>query len=356
MGESPVGLYSYETEGLFSVSRYNTLACFLLTLLLHVLVSVFMPQRTQAPPTLQTLQPYRRALVIAHFNENLTWAEQVPSLGWDVYVSEKSNDVHKATEASIARGQWSPGGRVVSELLSCGNIGYEASAYLDFIVRHYHELPDHVAFIHGQPGEHNTIQFFPRSWGKSRADHVLRLLSCANPQFSGGYLSLADHCFRTNLLSTSYVVVRSMIDRYLSTTESVRAAYDTYFPNRVGDTSAFMCSAEFIVSRERIRRLPRAVWFALLQASCDNNVLPDYLSPNLRQYPNKFFAWIIEMLWHYLFGEELQYTQPNLMRYCGTNLSMYLPEDICPLTVCNREEEAALPRTHFQINCPEICM
>lgn len=79
---------------------------------------------------------YHRAVVIAHYAEDVSWISSLPS---DIYIAlywrnkpeEKYNLNH--------------------------NNGKEASPYMDFIIRHYYDLPEYIAFVHGhQESWHNV--------------------------------------------------------------------------------------------------------------------------------------------------------------------------------------------------------
>ena len=64
----------------------------------------------------------------SHFNENLEWLKKSP---WTV------NIVHHE------------GGDSVDATFTIPNKGYEATAYLKYIIERYDSLPDFIAFIHG---------------------------------------------------------------------------------------------------------------------------------------------------------------------------------------------------------------
>lgn len=69
------------------------------------------------------------ALCIAHYNEDLRWMEEIDKSKFDVHLVSKT--VQQAT------------------IFQPDNLGFEASAYLEFIIRQYDILPEWCVFVHG---------------------------------------------------------------------------------------------------------------------------------------------------------------------------------------------------------------
>lgn len=309
--------------------------------------------RAHLPSRLSRLRPasaYRRVIIIAHYREPLEWAYDLPSYGWDVVVSEKLADEAAATEKGIRAGLWRNGsgaetGHASVELFPQGNLGYEPSALLFFIVTHYDDLPNHIVLLHGEAGAHNGVGGYASATGK---ELVKRLLRCMNPQWSGGYLSIADYCRVRSRLSENYVFLQSRIEAAFLPRASARdkAIIAALLPQSEGRTITWMSSAEFVVSRERVRRLPRSYWAALLAAATDSSPVPEYITDEFyRGAPGKLPAWTLETIWHVLFGEPLLYAPPPTGAYCGGSHALYLPVSACPQSVCSTQESALLGHT-----------
>ena len=158
------------------------------------------------------------------------------------------------------------------------NEGYEVSSYLSFIVHNYARLPAHVAFLHGH-----------EKAGHQKLD-VLKAISCAKHK-QHGFISLnSDWC--TNNEQPCWARVFGTV---------TRKHWDTLFRpflNRDMPTSVSVdCCAQFIVSRERILRIPLEAY----QAWLDFITRPG--EPGEPESAAKDRAIMFESLWHIIFGE-----------------------------------------------------
>jgi len=77
----------------------------------------------------------KMTIVVARHNENLEWLK---TLAWDYIVYNKGEELPK----------W------VKNVVNLQNIGREAHTYLTYIIDHYDNLPDYVAFVQGDPYSH----------------------------------------------------------------------------------------------------------------------------------------------------------------------------------------------------------
>jgi hypothetical protein len=71
----------------------------------------------------------RTHVVVAHYNENLDWTRRLDPARFELVIASKTLP-H-------------------AHLHVRPNIGYEASAYLRYIIRRYHSLPEYMVFVHG---------------------------------------------------------------------------------------------------------------------------------------------------------------------------------------------------------------
>jgi hypothetical protein len=78
-------------------------------------------------------------VVVSHYEEDLSWTRRVDKSVFEVYVVSKTlSEVKGSTMDEDCK------------LLHSGvNRGFEASAYLEYIVREYDSLPEYLVFVHG---------------------------------------------------------------------------------------------------------------------------------------------------------------------------------------------------------------
>ena len=135
------------------------------------------------------------------------------------------------------------------------NKGNEASVYLKYILDHWDSLPDHVAFIHAHESDWHHKE--------SMADKLNSFRE------RGDYINLNDTDCVTNIVKYEDGRIRIYFndERTLSTEpESTFDHMKTWYVNtmeghfgklREGALVTDTCCAQFIVSRQAIRRLPR---------------------------------------------------------------------------------------------------
>ena len=97
------------------------------------------------------MEPWRLALVVAHWKEDLSWLES-PGL---------------ASLPRVVYQRHDPKQRLYSP-----NHGFEAGVYLQFIVEHYYNLPEQVVFMQGDPGSHVDLGTFGETLRCLRAGDV----------------------------------------------------------------------------------------------------------------------------------------------------------------------------------------
>lgn len=165
------------------------------------------------------------ALVVAHHDEDLGWLRRVRA-GYAPFVVSKTSP-----EAHVLQGV---------------NRGYEASAYLEYIVVQYERLPEYVVFVHG----HET------SWHHAGTmDALVNGLHFRSPyrninQFSTTAAGHEGHAL-------TYVPVAPYRRRLLAD-----HGIEPY-----GDLALVRPCAMFYVHRDLIRRHPRSTYCRLLETS-----------------------------------------------------------------------------------------
>ncbi len=190
-------------------------------------------------------------IVSAHYNENLGWLKQSE---YPVVICSKETSK----------------GHAIRPNKKCllPNRGREAASYIKFILAFYDNLPRRVAFIHG----HQT------AWHQSL--DMLSAIRCADR--SKRYVSL-NNTFRDD---------RNMNNPVF---KELKKNWDIYFypilkkelPKRLFHD----CCAQFIVTSEAIRSIPRKAW-------------KYWLDLLLTEEDDWFLAVQFEFIWHYIFGEE----------------------------------------------------
>ena len=201
-------------------------------------------------------------IVTSHWKEDLTWLKETE---FPVVLIDKEGADPTCFEPS-----W-----VIP------NKGLEASVYLKFIIERYHDLPDHVAFIHGHETAHH----------QKHSLHILELIRNANTK-KYDFISL-NHWYRN----------------YMFQDEPTYKAYFTQWwdvytmpckkpPTGIGFIlSNVPVGAQFIVSKERILANPLELykkWYNLLMS---------------RGNPDE--AVFFEHVWYLIFGQTIYYQVPD---------------------------------------------
>jgi len=191
-------------------------------------------------------------IVSAHYKEKLDWLNDSP---WKVSVCDKNGS--DATSLPLDR--------------SCYldvNRGREASSYLKYIVENYDSLPKYVAFIHGhEDAEH---QKYPggilkaiRDAKKENFDYISLNNFIHLKSEDGNSRELPRHQNSHNF-GEHKLVWAEMRNNWASVFEPIlKQPLPEYF--------RFDCSAQFIVSRDAIRRNSKEAYQKLL----DFMVAPD---------------------------------------------------------------------------------
>lgn len=187
-------------------------------------------------------------VVVAHFKYDTRWLLKSP---YPVHLCGKVGDA----PAALPR----------DPQCQTPNEGQEASAYLSYIVTYWDSLPKFVAFVHG----HETA---------IHQRHNIFDMLVQDPQWrTRGFTSLNRTFWNVHLPGE---------DRY----ERSKAVWGRVFKKYLGEMPgelSFDCCAQFVVSRERIRRLPRQAYEEFLRYSME---------------PGHCVGCVFEMLWPLIFG------------------------------------------------------
>jgi hypothetical protein len=159
------------------------------------------------------------------------------------------------------------------------NKGTETSSYFTYIIKNYDCLPDHVAFIHGHEN----------AWHHRHKRPLLEVIESANIQ-KYGYIPL-----------NNMIRVYSFIDeppngpahgfKFKTKWKNLKI---TEVPPNDNSTFFIPICAQFIVSRDNIRRVPKERW-------------EEFLNVLVTEEGNKEYGYFFEYIFHVLFGEDTQF-------------------------------------------------
>ena len=184
------------------------------------------------------------------------------------------------------------------------NWGAEAVPYLHFIVDHYHSLPPHTAFVHGNPTAHTPF--------------LGDMLACLNHRFDG-YFALGE-----TFVSRRRIQEDGLYERYdplYRGFEDRLAAIGlaNMAPQRV-EILDFYASVQFIVSCAAIQQRPLAYWQTLLETVTG---VRDVWNRNEKAWKNS--AYWLEVLWHEIFSNMQQGVWRSANMTCGIETSTTIP-------------------------------
>ena len=209
----------------------------------------------------------RTTIVTAHFNEDLSWLTSKRKAFERLVVCSKTTAVDVAPTD-------------FDEVHVIGNMGFEASAYIHYIVANYHRLPERIAFIHGHE----------QAWHQKHPRGMLCAIDEAKTdEFGFVSLNVKPHPDETNY------VLDAPHEHIAGRHELIRALWPGYFEEHLGPRPAEIhhdSCAQFVVTKAAVLRNPYAAykrWYDLAT------------SPRIPN--NKNVAIAFELLWHVIFGE-----------------------------------------------------
>jgi len=190
----------------------------------------------------------------------LSWINLQP---WPVFISTKEKNFGISSEP------W-------------GNVGQEISSYMRFILMFWDYLPEHLAFVHGHE----------KTWHQEGYTMSYILRNICFSKFEYASLNAYDSdAWRPIKGSKSYY---NVIKKYWKIVEPYLGALPK---------SGFKekCCAQFVVSRDRIKARPRALYELILSQMID----PE--KKYARAPHGKNNGWDLihfwEAIWHYIMGE-----------------------------------------------------
>lgn len=190
-------------------------------------------------------------IVIARYNENINWVEELNDLKFNIKVYNKGNK------------------NIDIDSIQLENIGRDPHTFITYIVDNYYDMPDYVVFLQGNPFDH--------------CGNVIEKIKNHN---NDDYVCLSDHIVDESIISwyddliEPNIILPTSMRRY-SLLETSNAILGNETPNAV----KFSAGQQYIIDKKYI--LNRDIKFY-------KNILKrfeiDFLLP-----------WHIERLWFNIF-------------------------------------------------------
>lgn len=154
------------------------------------------------------------------------------------------------------------------------NRGREATSYLQYIITNYDNLPDHVAFVHGHEN----------AWHQGFKITLLEVIKCAKIE-EYGFISLNNKYIDDRIMSNNRMIFLKSIWDDLFKPYLKREA-----PNYIYQD----CCAQFIVSKERLRSIPKEAYEKWYEYIMKDEIYDD---------GGYELAIIFEFIWPIIFGD-----------------------------------------------------
>lgn len=221
-------------------------------------------------------------IVTNHFSENLDWLIRYKNLFRDIVVCDKigAEEMSKDVLNNL-------------DCKSCPTIpnkGKEATAYLNYIINNYENLPNKIVFIHGHE----------YAWHQNSLYHLISTILRSRIE-EYGYISLNNTFLSTD---TNRDNVIKLLRKY----------WNEYFYNYLGkmpDKFMHDCCAQFIVQKELILKHPKEAyqkWYNL------SNII----DANKEDEKDENYAIMLEYIWHIIFKERGIFSMSNKEYYFST--------------------------------------
>ena len=177
----------------------------------------------------------------------------------------------------------------------CANVHEEAGVYLKFIHDYYHDLPDKMLFMHGNPFGHTR--------------HPIELAQCVRDDVH--FVNINNYWIKDRLWTVwprdpaDNIALGYKCARRLLTLLDFDAEAQLNPDNKVARDESLIttiCCAQFYVTKERIRHYTHKQWSSLYNAT-----LEPYCTTKLDQeipggQGHKYFGAAFEHLWHVILG------------------------------------------------------
>ena len=193
---------------------------------------------------------------------SLQWIDAQP---WPVFISTKEKNFGVSSEP------W-------------GNVGQEISTYMRFILMFWNFLPEHIAFVHGHE----------KTWHQEgyTMSYMLRNVCYGNHEYISLSAVESEGAWRPVKGSQKYFRIMKKYWRLVR----------PFLGDIPKEGFKEKCCAQFVVTRERIKARPKALYELILKEMTDPQ-------KNYHRAPHgKNSGWDLihfwEAIWHYIMGEK----------------------------------------------------
>ena len=205
-------------------------------------------------------------VVIAHYNEDLNWTNQIDRTRFNVQIYSKTNREYNFHEP---------------------NRGNEATAYLKYIVDNYDSLPEHNIFLHGHDSAYH----------QEISNTVLLQSLKLTPAFNYFNINRRDY------------YIHDFINQYPKEYNLLKQ-YWTFEGILIPEQMSFYSCAQFYVHRSLILKHPKSLYENMIEWLNTTN-----MDSELGVGTNFYSARIFEYMWHVIFtgdGKEPEHTYKEL--------------------------------------------
>jgi len=247
--------------------------------------------------TLEAQLP-RRTLVVARYDEDVTWLQHLPkNIDVIMYQSSDPSSAHYVE-----------------------NFGNEASKYLSYIVEHYDVLPEVLAFV--QAGRQDWHDVLPKDvmlrgwrWEMAKENDGLVFMPTSAPCLIEDRDEMVPTPERAQLLlqqqSQTHGECGDVKEHFPKQMDAIKEAWPSTFESELGPLPARWlthCCAQFEVTRSAIRRHPLSFYQELLAWTLRHDRAlseSDYVDAMRRNHdPDRRDAGhILEPLWTLIFAD-----------------------------------------------------
>lgn len=199
-----------------------------------------------------------RKVVIARYNEPIEW---VLDIKCDYVIYNKGNDINHP-------------GIDQDKIINVPNEGREAETFLRYIVSNYHDLPDSIAFLQGNP-----------------FDHYPEALNVINSENTPDMERMGSQTFCDRVGRDSYPGLPVFNIQKIIIPELETERYD------------FTAGAQLMVDKKYIINKPLSWWQHVFYVY--NNYWFSNIESGYGHKPGVFIAHVFERLWEYIFKHEI---------------------------------------------------
>lgn len=187
-------------------------------------------------------------IVIAKYKEDVSWTASLKTSSFTVF--DKSDDINN--------------------YIKLPNIGRESHTYLTYIIDNYESLPDYICFLQGDPFVHLTYSI----------NHIDNIYTSVD------FFPLCEEfdCDLDGNPQHPNLNIKELI-------------FDRYFIEKP-NTIRFVAGAQFIVSKEAIRKRDKKMYELLLADILRTDINDEKFGVNK-------MPWVLERAWPYIFNTKI---------------------------------------------------